>query len=455
MIPTSYSKTTQRRPQINLSKDHSSLSIEEWMLNASFIVKSDVSGFPVFMPSAQKVIGKLKQTIRDEVEKIGFQEFMLPALYPTNLFESSGRDFGNTTFVIPREKDDYMCSATHEEWLSQFFSDIANVGHIHSKNLPIKLFQFGKIWRDISGKGLNKSAKGLLKTSEFELFESYTLCRNEMELTEVINEVDEVYFSLFNRLGIENLFYFDHRIVNPGEERDTKRYTDFLMLNEKGEYKFFIDASGNIFDTPGLCDLCDTNLSQKRNKIYTCQNGHESDYPGKSYLNESKLKLQRMFTIGMTMRVEDCCTEPFNLTYKDGKENHNIIMGTHGIGLLRLIMALYDNHHDKNGMNWPLEIAPFSSTIIPVREGDLQGANLLYQQLKLEGHDCIIDDRHNLNHYPKTIFSEFVGIPFSIKIDESGKRYSLIPRGRRGDEIYRSNNVENMVDTLKERFIKK
>ncbi|MFH0875798.1 MAG: aminoacyl--tRNA ligase-related protein [archaeon] len=466
--PNTYTKNLQNRPAIVLGNDadHTTLGIEDWLINSGMMAKSNTPGFPVYLPAGQRVVNNLRACLRDAADAVGFLEMGFPSLYPVSLFETSGRLplFEGTVFVAKREEGDFISAPTHEEWFSQLFTNVPIVGRMNEKNLPFMGYQMSKLWRDLFGSGERKSGKGLLKVNEFELFESYTLCADDSQLEGIIRLVDEgMYQGLFSRLGLRNLFYFDHRKTHPGELRQTKVYTDNLLPHPNGEYRFYVDSDGKIFDTPGLCLSCDSPLTYRHSQgkdLFACtQNeSHKFETPGRSYITAEELELKRMFTVAMTMRVEDDCVVPFGAKYtgNDGV-SHNYVMGTHGLGIGRLMMAIYDQHHDRFGMDWPKGTEPYMITIIPRKDEFTPAALNVWQSLNEQGITAIVDDRHGINAYPKVLYSEFVGMPFALQIGgtQGNLEYSVVQRGLRNDEVYKTQDLNSAINFIKSNYEKR
>ncbi|MBI4511806.1 MAG: hypothetical protein HY698_19385 [Deltaproteobacteria bacterium] len=451
----SYSRMPAVKTQIDLGADHRSLPFERWLVHAGIMADGGTAGFPVLLPAGHRVMEKLRRLVRRHANRVGFHEMQFPSLYPADLLERSGRlgQFGSSVFQCPGEdRKTLLLAPTHEEWISDFFADQAPSWG-RPGQLPKMVYQIAHLWRDLfSGRG--KGGKGFLKVNEFELFESYTLCADEEQLDQVMDKVDDLYRAIFGELGLTNLLYFDYRRVADGESRRPKVYTDHLLPHEKGEYRFFRGESGQLFASPGRCVSCRAPLAENHGDAalrFACAEGHPSGAPGLAWGSEEPLRLERMFTVGMSMRVEDECTKPFQLHYRDRQGAlRPVVMGTHGLGLLRLLLALYDRHHGERGMEWPAGLSPCDVTVVPRTEEDLEPAQAAWRCLTELGLESVIDDRFNMSHYARVLFSELLGIPRVLAVGRRGDStcYSVIPRGARNAEVTKSSSLATALANL-------
>lgn len=350
------------------------------------------SGLYQLLPLGMRVIQRISDIVRDEMNRAGAQEILMPALLPAEYFKESGRwdDFGDTLFRLKdRKKGDYHLGPTHEE----AFTDLIRKTVRSYKRLPLTLYQIQPKFRDEP-----RPRAGLLRGREFLMKDAYSFDVREDKAKESYRTMRSAYQRIFERVGL------DYRIVaaNSGAMGGSTS-AEFQVLAQTGE------------DHIVACEDCDYAANVEVKEAPTDDNEPCPRCGG-------TLKSFRGIEGGHIFILGTHYSQAMGAMYLDeiGK-SHPIVMGCYGIGVSRLMAAAVEQHHDDSGMIWPVNIAPFvvTITILGTEAPAVEKAESLYREITDSGLQVLLDDRMER---PGTKFkdADLLGVPLRVTVGARG-----------------------------------
>lgn len=328
-------------------------------------VKQVAAGIYTYLPLAYRVIKKIENIIREELDAIGCSELLMPALQPKDLWAESGRyeKYGPELMRMKdRHERDFCLGPTHEEVITSVVRDFIT----SYKKLPVALYQIQTKFRDEF-----RPRFGLMRGREFIMKDLYTFSATEEDLDEWYQKVRGAYINILDRLELK------YRIVSADSGNiGGSSSEEFMILCDIGEDTIVYSDSSDFASNSELCDL---------------PVGAPSP-DGKGTIKHAKgIEAGHIFKLGTKY------SEPMKATFidKDGKTKP-IIMGCYGIGVSRLLMAILEQHYQDEKAVWPKEVRPFDVHVLPLdKEGTAgyQKAVEIYENLKEKGLDVLFDNR--------------------------------------------------------------
>lgn len=329
-------------------------------------IKQHVAGVYTYLPLAYKVIKKIENIVREELDKIGCSELLMPALQAKELWMESGRweNYGKELMRINDRHDREFClGPTHEEVITSVVRDSVT----SYKKLPLALYQIQSKFRDEF-----RPRFGLMRGREFIMKDLYTFSTTPEDLDEWYGKVRQAYINIFDRL---NLHY---RIVSADSGQiGGKSSEEFMVLCDIGEDTIVYSDASDFASNVELCDL---------------EEGAPSP-DGKGVIKHAKgIEVGHIFKLGTKY------SEPMNLMFIDSDNKKKpVIMGCYGIGISRLIMAILEQNNNDLKVLWPESVSPFKVQIIPMDKPGTLGyekAFEIHNALEQKGVEVLIDDRN-------------------------------------------------------------
>ena len=371
------------------------------------MIKKLASGLYTWMPLGLRVLKKIENIIRSEMDEIGALEILMPAIQPSELWIESGRweKYGPELLRIKdRHEREFCFGPTHEE----IVTDIARKDLASYKQLPIVYYQIQTKFRDEI-----RPRFGIMRAREFLMKDAYSFHENEECLNETYKIMFEAYKKCFNKIG------FEYKVVNAdnGQIGGSESH-EFHVIAENGEDELiFSDTSDYAINS----------------ELFS-EPPKEGD---KSPDGSGKVKIKRGIEVGHIFKLGKSYSESMKASVSN-KDNKNIemIMGCYGIGVSRIAAAAIEQSHDKDGIIWPKEIAPFKITIVSIGYSKNEIIKIytdeLYNKLKYDNIEVLLDDR---DVSPGNMFSDsdLIGIPYKIII---------------GKQFLNNNNLELKIRNL-------
>lgn len=357
------------------------------LMSRAGLIKMVASGIYTYLPLGYRVIKKIENIIREELDNIDSSELLMPALQPRDLWEESGRweKYGPELMRLKDRKDrDFCLGPTHEEIITQVVRDYLN----SYKKMPLSLYQIQTKFRDEM-----RPRFGLMRGREFIMKDAYTFTETNEELDEWYLRFTEAYTKIFNRCGLDTKIVASDVGQIGGNQAD-----EFTVMSEVGE------------DNITYCMSCSYASNQEHSHL---QEGDVCPECG------GTIRVARGIEVGNIFKLGTKYTESMNCTVinQEGKQVHPV-MGCYGIGISRTLMASVEQNATEDGIVWPEEIAPFKVHLIPININDdtqREVSMSLYNTLKDAGVEVLIDDRKE-RAGSKFKDADLIGIPHRIII---------------------------------------
>lgn len=373
-----FTKTKKEAP-----KDEVSLNAQ-LLIRAGFVDKV-MAGVYTYLPLGLRVFKKIENIIREEINAVGGQEIFMPSLHPKENWEQTGRwSTMDDLFKVKDASDrEFALGGTHEEIVSPLIKKFVQ----SYKDLPFAVYQFQNKFRMEL-----RSKSGLLRGREFLMKDLYSFHTTEEDLDKYYQQVTHAYVRIFSRMGIGEQTYFT--FASGGSF--SKYSHEFQTICETGE------------DVIYICDKCRVAINKEI----------IGDMAGCPECKQKKLKEVKAIEVGNIFKLGTKYSTPFDLKVKDenGKDV-TIVMGCYGIGLGRLMGTVVELFHDKDGIMWPEEIAPFKVHLIAL-DGASNEANKLYDELEEKGIEVLYDDREDKTAGEKFADADLIGLPLRLVISK-------------------------------------
>ena len=398
--------------------------ISHILMIRSGMIKKLASGLYTWMPLGLKILRKIENIIRIEMDKIDALELLMPAVQPSELWKESGRwdKYGPELLRIQdRHEREFCFGPTHEE----IITDIARKEIKSYKQLPVTYYQIQTKFRDEI-----RPRFGVMRAREFLMKDAYSFHENEECLNKTYNIIFEAYKKCFDKIG------FEYKVVNAdnGQIGGSESH-EFHVIAENGEDQLIFSDSSDYAINAEL-------FSETPKEGDDCPDG------------SGKIKIKRGIEVGHIFKLGKNYSESMNaMVANKNNENVKMIMGCYGIGVSRIAAAAIEQSNDKNGIIWPKSIAPFELSIISIgytKDQKIKNyTDSLYKRLKEIKIDLLLDDR---DISPGNMFSDadLIGIPNKLII---GKKLlqdgELEFKNRRLDKTSTIKESENSVEPSK------
>ena len=388
------------------------------MLKAG-LTRQQSSGQYSFLPIGYRVLKKIENIIREEMNAIGSAEILMPSVQPSELWEESGRweTYGLELLRLKdRHQRDYCLGPTFEEVITDLVRKDLN----SYKQLPINMYQISSKFRDEI-----RPRFGIMRAREFIMKDAYSFHLNQECLDEWYENYKKAYNKIFTRLQLEYTMV-DADSGNIGGSKSN----EFHVIADTGEDDLLIDQDG-----------IGVNYEIAKTK-------YNSD-DIKKIIKENNLVHKKGIEVGHIFKLGDKYSKAMNLSIADVESKIcNIEMGCYGIGVSRIIAAAIEQNHDDKGIVWPATIAPFKIVIIEIDGHKNESVRIysseLYEKLSAKGVEVILDDRNSklgnkLNDW------ELIGIPNIAIVGKSEAETKSVTFKKRGQDDKSSLSIENLI----------
>jgi prolyl-tRNA synthetase len=348
------------------------------------------AGVYCYLPLGLRVLKRVEDIIRQEMNNAGAHELFLSCLQPIELWQKTGRDktLAEVMIRFKDKKGKEMClGPTHEEVITE-----VTRSYVQSyRQLPVTLYQIQTKFRDEL-----RTRFGIVRACEFIMKDAYSFDRDKEGLKKSYKLMYDAYNNIFKRCGLNTVIVEADSGAMGGDLSH-----EFLIMAPIGEDFVaqcsscgFAQGAKEDFQEGAKCPQCSQATMQKKVAI----------------------ELGHIFQLGTKY------TDALEGLYldEDGKRKP-MVMGCYGIGVSRMIAAIIEANSDANGIIWPKEVAPFDVEILPLQGNDPESMKLArdyYDELRKEGFEVLLDDRDE-SAGRKFNDADLIGIPWKIII---GKR---------------------------------
>jgi prolyl-tRNA synthetase len=393
-------------------------SVSHRLMLRAGLVRMLMSGAYSYLPLGLKVLENIQAIIRQEMNAVGAQELLLPALQPLELWQKSGRDkdLGEVMIRFTDRRGRNLClGPTHEEVITDLVAS-----HVFSyRQLPLVLYQIQTKFRDEI-----RPRFGLVRACEFIMKDAYSFDQDEAGLDKNYNAMYEAYRRIFTRLGLN----FLTEEADPG------------VMGGNVSHEFMVPAAGGE-DIVLSCPECKfTKLFQEKatGPCPKCKGTLEK---------VNAIEVGHIFKLGTKYSV----ILGANFLDSDGKQKP-IIMGCYGIGVSRLISAVIEQCHDKDGIIWPREVAPYQVIILPLDVTEIKimdAATEAYKNLRESSIEVLLDDRDERAGV-KFKDADLLGIPLQVVIGRDALEKGVLELKVRKDQTKVMKEKTEMLSHIKE-----
>ena len=377
------------------------------------MIKQSSAGIYSWLPLGFKVMKKIEQIVREEQNKIGAQEILMPTIQSSEIWKESGRyeDYGEEMLRIKDRQDrEMLYGPTNEELVTDIFrSSIKSY-----KSLPQLLYHIQWKFRDEI-----RPRFGIMRCREFYMKDAYSFDISDEDAFFSYNKFFLSYLKTFKRLDLIAI----PMAADTGPIGGNLSH-EFIILADTGESKIFTDK--RIFDLDTQDTKLEKNLLQNMRKEYeqfysvTDEKFNKEEFEKK--VTEKNRLITKGIEVGHIFYFGDKYSKPMgaSVDLPGGKKNF-VKMGSYGIGVSRLVGAIIEAKYDEKNevMKWPISVAPYDVAIIPmINKNDnsaLEKANKINIELEKNNIESIIDDTDE-NFSSKNKKMNLIGAPFQIII---------------------------------------
>ena len=377
----------------------------------SGMIKQSSAGIYSWLPLGLKVMKKIEQIVREEQNKIGAQEMLMPTIQSADIWKESGRydDYGEEMLRIKdRQGREMLYGPTNEELITDIFRKSIK----SYKSLPQMLYHIQWKFRDEI-----RPRFGVMRCREFYMKDAYSFDLDDKSAKKSYNKMFFSYLKTFKRLGLKAI----PMAADTGPIGGDLSH-EFIILAETGESKIYADKK--IFDVSlESYNFADNSLEKMRkdfSSIYavTDEKFNKGEFDKK--VSKANQVITKGIEVGHIFYFGDKYSKPLNcfIDSQDGKKNA-VKMGSYGIGVSRLVGAVIEANYINDTMKWPKSISPFQVVIIPSLnkndDNNLKKSLKIYDELKKQNIDVLLDDVDE-NMSQKFKKHELLGIPYQIII---------------------------------------
>ena len=406
-------------PVLKETPAEATIASHQYMLRAGMIRQSG-AGIYSWLPLGLKVLRKIEAIVREELERAGAVELLMPTIQQAELWQESGRyeDYGKEMLRITDRHDrDMLFGPTNEEMITDIFRS-----YVRSyKQLPLNLYHIQWKFRDEI-----RPRFGVMRGREFLMKDAYSFDADEESARKAYQKMFCAYLNTFDRLGLTAI----PMKADTGPIGGDLSH-EFIILADTGESAVFCDSALLDLPVPGPDFDFDGNLEtelEKRTQYYAATE-EMHDEAAFQEVPEARRLSARGIEVGHIFYFGDKYSKPMNAMVMDQNgKSVPVQMGSYGIGVSRLVGGIIEACHDDKGIIWPKNVAPFGVGIVGMKDktGDVSKAcEKAYETLTAAGLDPLYDDR---DERPGVKFStmELIGLPYMLVIGPKGLEKGIV-----------------------------
>ncbi len=376
----------------------------------SGMIRQQSQGIYSWLPLGKRVLDKVNNIIRQEQNRAGAIELLMPTLQSAELWQESGRydAYGKEMLRIQdRQERPMLYGPTNEEMITDIFRSYVK----SYKDLPLNLYHIQLKFRDEI-----RPRFGTMRSREFMMKDAYSFDLTLEGAVHSYNKMFAAYLRTFNRLGLRAI----PMRADTGPIGGNLSH-EFIILADTGESEVFCHKDFVNFDIPAE----DTNFDDvagmkaifdKWTSVYAATSEMHDEAAFNAIPDDARLSA-RGIEVGHIFYFGTKYSEPMGAKVQgpDGKE-HAVHMGSYGIGPTRLVPAIIEASHDENGIIWPASVAPFDAVVINMKAGDQAcdaACETIYAALSKAGKDVLLDDTDD-RAGTKFATADLIGVPMQI-----------------------------------------
>ncbi len=397
-------KTTKEAKQADPSRN------AELLTRAGYIDKL-MAGVYSYLPLGLRVLSKIENIIREEMNNIGASEVLMPAIQPREIWEQTGRwDKVDVLYKLKGAGDqDLALGATHEEVVTPLITQ-----YVQSyRDLPKATYQIQTKFRNEL-----RAKSGLLRGREFRMKDMYSFHADDADQDRFYQKSIQAYKNIYDRCGIGNITY----VTYASGGIFSKYSHEFQTITEYGEDTIYQIPDTNIAINKEIID----DIEVLKELMPNYQNG-----------DEEKLVPIKAIEVGNIFKLGTKFADAFDKQYQDQNgELKNIHMGCYGIGPSRVMGTIAECLSDDKGLIWPEEIAPYKVHLISLTKNadEIKEIDTIYEMLKDKGIEVLYDDRTKISAGQKFSDADLIGIPHRVVISSKTLAERSVEYKKRTDD---------------------
>ncbi len=362
----------------------------QYLMRAGFIDKV-AAGIYAMLPLGFRVLRNIENIIAEEMDALGAQRVLMPALTPKSNWETTNRwlELDVLYKIKSQQESEYALGATHEEIVTPMAQKFA----FSYKDFPFSIYQIQTKFRDEL-----RAKSGLMRGREFVMKDLYSFHIDSRDCDEFYEKVKEAYFSIYKKTGLAQSTY----IALAGGGTFSKFSHEFQTVTDVGE------------DIIYLCDKCGLAINREI----------KDQYPKCPECDCDKFNEKKSIEVGNIFKLGTKYSAAFGFTAAGMQgENLPVLMNCYGIGLTRVMGTVAEIHRDDHGIVWPAAIAPFRVHLLALAAKDDQinagiaaACEKIYSDLQKNKIEVIYDDRPAMSAGEKFNDADLLGVPFRIVV---------------------------------------
>jgi len=354
-----------------------------------------MAGVYSFLPLGLRVLQKIEQIIREEMDALGAQEVLLPALHPREIWDQTGRwDKVDVLFRFKGAGDRDLClGPTHEEVVTPLIGSFIR----SYRDLPTAVYQIQTKFRNEA-----RAKSGLLRGREFRMKDMYSFHETQEDLDAFYEKTIGAYNNVFKRCGLG-----EKTVLTYASGGIFSKYShEFQTITEYGE--------------DSVCLLPDKPIAINK-EIAEDESVYEELMPGTSKDTRPALLEKKSIEVGNIFKLQTRFSDAFELSALDSSGNRKpILMGCYGLGPSRVMGTVAECLSDAKGLCWPKEIAPYQVHLVSLVQSDEERvqADKVFNQLVERNIEVLYDDRSDMQAGAKFADSDLIGIPKRVVVSK-------------------------------------
>jgi len=389
---------------------------ERLLTQAGFVVKQ-MAGVYNYLSLGLRVLAKIQNIIREEMNAIGGNEILMPALTQEENYAATGRNTLDILFHLKgRDDSELVLNQSHEEVVVPLTQKYV----FSYRDLPVAVYQIQNKFRNEP-----RAKSGLLRGREFNMKDMYSFHADEADLDAFYEKTTGAYFKIYNRLGLR-----EKTVLTFASGGTFSKYShEFQTLCDIGE------------DTIYLCKEChmavNKEIIHEQNACPQC---------GSMDLSERK-----SIEVGNIFKLKTRYTDAFSFVYTDAEGKHQpVTMGCYGIGPSRVMGTLVEVFHDDKGIIWPEVVAPYKVHLVSFGKDAevIEAADKFYKELQGRGVEALYDDRVNVSAGEKLADADLIGIPNRVVISKRTLEKKSVEMKKRNETEAKLTGVEEAAGSM-------